>query len=140
MSGFIHGKYQPERVQVLVNSVPIQKFAAGTFLVVNYRVPRTNLIVGSGGDTVTAFSADKSCDLTFTLHFDSPMNSFLESLVALKSPFNITVSDLNTGSTYVANKCVLNTYPEISFDADTPGDRTWSFHAATFLPIQVGTV
>jgi hypothetical protein len=136
-SGFLHTSYKPERVQILVNAVPLLKFADGTFVEVSYREPRTNLIVGSGGDSVTSFTADRSGTLAVTLQYDSPSVSILEALIASKTFMTIAVSDLNTGSNYVANKCTCSTYPSVGFGA-TPESRVYEFHFPVFLPVPVG--
>jgi hypothetical protein len=136
-SGFLHTSYKPERVQVLVNAVPLLKFADGTFVEVTYREPRTNLVVGSGGDSVTSFTADRSGTLTVTLQYDSPSVSILEALIASKSFMTIVVSDLNTGSTYTLNKVTAASYPSVGFGA-TPESRVYEFHCPIMLPLPIG--
>lgn len=75
--------YDPLKVSVIINGVPIKGFAKGTFVEFSYNEPRTSTEVGAQGDPNTALSRDRSGKLKFTLMNNQPSNQYMEYMTQL---------------------------------------------------------
>ena len=90
-------KYDPEKVKVNINGVPILGFAEGTFVEVetNGGDDKWSHYVGADGDVTTEKNVDPTGTLTVTLKHDSPSAITLENLAKQGARVSGLVKDLN---------------------------------------------
>lgn len=75
--------YNPKKLLVTFNGVPLGGFADGTFLNIERTGDSYTKVTGAGGETARAKSNDRSGTTTLTLMQSSPSNDVLSAAMVL---------------------------------------------------------
>ena len=127
--------YDPKEILLLVAGVPIDGFADGDFITVEFPESFTTQIGAQGAHTRSRV-ADSTADMTVTLQQTSPGNAYLTSLLAADRALGVLVpvllKDLIGNDLIAATQAYITQRPSLNFGAES-GSREWSIklHNAT---------
>lgn len=130
--------YDPMKVSVLVNYVPVTGFADGTFVSVNRNNPTWNTVSGASGEVVRSKSNDKTGTIEITLMQSSAFNSTMKGLMLADETsnagkFTIQVIDNNTGKEIIgATEGWINQPPQIEYGKEQ-SERQWTITVGKLL-------
>lgn len=88
-------KYDPDKVKVNINGIPILGFAEGTFVEVDPGDDTWSQYIGADGDVTTEKNVDPTGTVTLTLKHDSPSAQALEQMAQNEARVSGLVKDLN---------------------------------------------
>jgi hypothetical protein len=127
--------YDPKEILLLVAGVPIDGFADGDFINVEFPESFTTQIGAQGAHTRSRV-ADSTADMTVTLQQTSPGNAYLTSLLAADRALGVLVpvllKDLIGNDLVASTQAYITQRPALGFGAES-GSREWTFklHNAT---------
>lgn len=130
--------YDPMKVSVLVNYVPVTGFADGTFVSVNRNNPTWSTASGASGEVVRSKSNDKTGTIEITLMQSSAFNSTMKGLMLADETsnagkFTIQVIDNNTGKEIIgATEGWINQPPQIEYGKEQ-SERQWTITVGKLL-------
>jgi len=75
--------YNPSKVLVIMNGVPLSGFADGTFINITQMNDGITTIVGADGEIARAINTDRRCTVTVTLNQTSPGNEALSGMYSI---------------------------------------------------------
>jgi len=139
-------KFDPRKVVVSFNNVPLSGFAGGTFISCNRRKPFGALEeLGADGEGAFVLSGDHSYVIELTLKKASPSNTILSQFAKATTigapvvgPFN--VQDLSMFALFDAEEVMLvESPPWVREGGDKLGDNVWKFHAKKGTEYQPGS-
>lgn len=130
------GVYDPRKVVVTFNNVPISGFAAGTFIKATRRKPLANLEeLGADGEGAFVLTGDHSYDIELTLKRASPSNTILAQFAratAMGAPVvgPLSILDLATSARFDAEEVMVSMSPDFERGGgDSYGENVWKFVA-----------
>ena len=127
------GSYSPNDVIVAVNGVPLDGFAADTFVNVAYNSDAATMVEGADGSPAIAFKRGmRGGMVTFTCLQTSLANNYLNSLLQAQkfagtasATLSVTVRNAQGGELHVMPRGVFQKEPEAGFGAEI-GSREWT--------------
>lgn len=122
--------YNPSRVVIIMNGLPMSGFADGTFLNVTMAADGVVTQVGADGEIARAVNTDRRCTVTITLQQTSPSNAFLSGLFEMDTLTcggtigPILVQDLCGSTLFMAAQAWVVKPADMEF-AKEVGTRAW---------------
>lgn len=117
--------YDPKRVVVTFGVTPLDGFADGDAIMVEFNAPGTTTKVGIAGEYAFNESADRSGLVRLRLMQTSGTNALLAALYAAGNlPLPISVTSLSSAELFVAAKAKIQRIPNKAFGAEV-GAREW---------------
>lgn len=141
-------KYDPRKVIITYNGVPLSGFSGGSFVTCTRRKPLARLEeLGADGEGAFVLTGDHSYDIELQLKKSSPSNAILSQFaqaIALGAPlFGVfAVMDLSmVGAYFTAVETMITETPPFAREGgDKLGDNTWKFQAKSGVEFQPGGV
>lgn len=118
--------YDPQDVNVVVDSTFLTGFADGTFVTVEPDEESYTPYVGAKGEVSRAKNANKMGKITVTLSQDSPSNAYLSKLEKGTKTFPVSVVDQNFGTTSGGNDCWIERKANTEYGKEI-NSREWVF-------------
>ena len=75
--------YNPSRVLIIMNGVPLSGYADGTFVNITQMNDGITTTVGADGEIARAVNTDRRCTVTVTLQQTSPGNTALSGMYSI---------------------------------------------------------
>lgn len=130
MSGTVVRTYAPDKILVLIGTVPMTGFAEDTFVSIAPRADLSTIQVGADGEVARSIGTDKTHEITLTLQQTSPGNDVLSSLMEVDSIagtalFPVTIQDLLGRSIFVVPQAWISRRPTIEYGREA-GNREWT--------------
>lgn len=124
-------KYNPKKITVVWNNIPLLGFMDGTFVDVEFAEDAVTTHVGEQGDVSLILNANSMATVTVTLIQGSPTNTRLSRLVpnTLRNSLptgTFGLSDLNGKTVVSGEKAFIKKMPKITFGKTISG-RAWAF-------------
>jgi len=123
--------YDPKGIIAIFSGIPIQGFAAGTFLSVEQNEDSFALTVGADGEGCRSKTNNRSAKATFTLMQSSLTNDLLSALhnVDLNSPLGdgigpLLIKDISGTTLIAAEKAWIVRQANSTYSRD-PESREW---------------
>lgn len=133
--------WKPSNTIVVVNSIPVQGFASGTMVTIEWNSEKFSQVVGAGGDVTTVESEDKSGTITINLKQDSPTRKAFDSLWANGLIFSALVKNTNPGPArgagYKGQSCFMERPSEEM--AEEVGGIEYTVKAQRLMPLNMVT-
>lgn len=125
--------YDPAKVSLLVNNVPIVDFAKGTMVKVTFNEDRTNLAMGGQGGGVIGVNRDRSFEIEFTTQNHSPSNAYMEYVAALHDQGQaVPVAANGPFGGGAANEAAIKTVPGPEYSDSPDTNKTWTMHGTSW--------
>ena len=126
--------FDPKRVIVTVNGVPITGFADGDSAVVEYDEDAWTKTTGNDGDVCRTYQNRKGAKITLRLMYGSPANAILDTFAKLDAatkinPVAILIKDTLGLSQAFARSAWLLKDPGMTVGRE-PGDKEWVYDCA----------
>lgn len=139
MAQTLGATYDPARVIITANGVPISGFADGTFVTVSMRTDQATLTTGADGEGAFVRANDHTATVEIQLLSTSLSNNLLTALAlafienAPTGQFPLTVTDLAGGSTLFSASCVVTKPADQEYSKDLP-TRVYNLLAYNGIP------
>jgi hypothetical protein len=123
--------YDPKKVLVTVNGVPLSGFADGDFVSAEFGDNEWSVVTGADGEATRVKMNHPEGTITITLHATSKSNDWLTTVTNIDnlsgiSPVAIFIRDTNSGTQIFARECSVQQKPAVTFGRDL-SNREWAF-------------
>ncbi|MFH0902143.1 MAG: phage protein [Pseudomonadota bacterium] len=119
--------FDPEKMQIVIGTVPMSGFASGTFVTVEQDGNSFNTKVGADGDVARAKIVGRPGTMKLTLMATSISNAILTALHAAEGVFPISIKD-GSNTVFAAEAWIEK---PASFErGDEIADTEWTFKLA----------
>jgi len=127
------GSYSPNDVSVIVNGLPLEGFAEGTFVNVEYMSDAATMVEGADGSPAIAFKRGmRGATVTFTCLQTSLANNYLNALLQAQkfaasgaTTVQVTIRNAQGGELHSMPRGVFSKEPAAGFAAEV-GSREWT--------------
>lgn len=127
------GSYSPNDISVIVNGLPLEGFAEGTFVNVEYNSDAATMVEGADGSPAIAFKRGmRGATITFTCLQTSLANNYLNALLQSQkfsasgaATLSVTIRNNQGGELHSMPRGVFNKEPAAAFAAEI-GSREWT--------------
>ena len=127
------GSYSPNDVSVIVNGLPLEGFADGTFVNVEYMSDAATMVEGADGSPAIAFKRGmRGATVTFTCLQTSLANNYLNALLQTQkfaasgaNTVSVTIRNNQGGELHVMPRGVFSKEPTAAFAVEV-GSREWA--------------
>jgi membrane-associated protease RseP (regulator of RpoE activity) len=130
--------FDPRKVKVLVNGVPVTGFADGTFLSIASNGEQATRSVGADGEVSRAITADYTSTVVVTLKQTSQSNDMLMAYSKLdqlsgSGLFSLAITDLGGTTLFFWDSAFIQQVPDAEFGKEI-SERAWTI--LTGQPVQ----
>jgi hypothetical protein len=140
--------YNPNQIAAVVCGIPLQGFADGSMIKIEYNEDQVTLKVGAQGDGVRTINQNRSAKITVMLQASSPSNLALSALALLDRPRDRTaaggggvgasrIQDLNGTVLAFCDATWVVKHATVEY-AKESGDREWVFETHDMNVIAAG--
>lgn len=141
----IGGTYDPKRVIVTANGIPLTGFAEGDSITIERVTPeRVTSKVGIDGESCRAIVNDLRGRVKLRLMHSSMSNPILDAYAKAdratgRGAFALNVTDLNSGSNYTMPRAWIAQMPPVAFGNEV-GVREWTIDGDYLEETTIGII
>jgi hypothetical protein len=130
--------YDPTKVNVSVNGVPITGFADGDMFIASFKTNSVTTHVGTGGEYRFTVSKDKSCLATIRVSDYSDANAPLSLIDTVGVPVALTCTDkTSNGDLFFTEGAMVQKVPDLLKGAESKMNE-WVFEVGRGSIVHAG--